>query len=394
MRSTNNSSISSLEDQNRVMAQVLDQGGVSVSSLTAPPIEKSKLAKESRQKPRRRVPRRFPSPRQGPRRRPGSRATLDLPRGGCQEVGRSSEVVATDRPAVAKATGAGQGNVPGNVPQLEIDSGSESTEEAELSEEQLFTQQQQQWLWQQQFRMPLLQDFMNFNPNFPLGAGFMPPAWGFQPQMTGSERVRQARAYEISDDEGEVALPTAVTTAEPEITELVQDQLGEIKESDRVRPEVDQEVAQLLNKYLREASALAEMEKLAKQYPCVGNVELMRVQRLDEEVFQVVEQPYRNTDTALQNIQKAVMGAMSAIAPVLDLALARGRRKQDPQFTALGKEMMDGLQLLAFTQNAISGRRRELLKPQLAPVYAKVMTKSADPGYQNLRVLVSSTTKK
>ena len=66
-------------------------------------------------------------------------------------------------------------------------------------------------------------------------------------------------------------------------------------------------MAALLGRYLRDANSVAEMEKLAKAYLRVSNVEDMM--RLDEEVFQVIDQKFRNGDTSLQ----AVLGAMSAV---------------------------------------------------------------------------------
>ena len=142
------------------------------------------------------------------------------------------------------------------------------------------------------------------------------------------------------------------------------------------------EVASLLERYLKEATVLADMEKLAKSYPRIDNVDNMKAPRLEEEVYQAVEQRVRNTDMALQGIQRGVLAAMSAFAPVLDLTCARARSKEDKELDALGNDMMNGLKLLAHVHNALSSKRREFLKPQLDPAYAKALSKTQDSPTQ------------
>ena len=120
---------------------------------------------------------------------------------------------------------------------------------------------------------------------------------------------------------------------------------------------IHQEMGPLLERYLADAQSVAEMEKLAKNYPRVSNVENMKVPRLDAEVFQFLDQPIRNADQSLQGIQKGVMGAMSAFAPVLDLA-ARGQTSVS-DLDQLSDNLLDGFQLLAHVHKAILSRGSE-----------------------------------
>ena len=94
-------------------------------------------------------------------------------------------------------------------------------------------------------------------------------------------------------------------------------------------------------KYLKETQLTTEMEKLAKDYPGISNGETMKLPRLDKEVFQAVDQKCKNLDWSLQAIQKGLLGAMAAFAPVLELAFARG--SADKELAGLSRGVMDGL---------------------------------------------------
>ena len=104
---------------------------------------------------------------------------------------------------------------------------------------------------------------------------------------------------------------------------------AEVKEQDRVGPNVQEDVAHLLKKFLVEGNSWADLESFAKEFPRTGNVENMRVPRLDEELFPIIEQRAHNLDSAFQTIQKGVLGVMAAVAPILDLTFARSKKDKE-----------------------------------------------------------------
>ena len=69
-------------------------------------------------------------------------------------------------------------------------------------------------------------------------------------------------------------------------------------------------------------------------------------------------------------------------APLLDVIFFRSKDKSDVELDALGENVISGVQLLAQVHNALSTKRRELLKPQLAPVYALTLTNPPDSASQ------------
>ena len=160
------------------------------------------------------------------------------------------------------------------------------------------------------------------------------------------------------------------------IVELLKEQLTRVKEGDKVAPKVEEGLALLLDKYLLESQFGTDMDKLAKQYPRIANVERMKVPRLDTEVYQVIDQRVRNLDQSFQTIQKGLLAALAAMSPVASLAFERAG--DDPELDELGRNLLDSLSLVSHAHNALSGKRREILRPHLAPVYAKALTKGHD----------------
>ena len=254
-------------------------------------------------------------------------------------------------------------------------------------------QQQQNWFWQQpqQFQplpYPQYPQYGNFVPNFIFGM-VDPPAWVEEEEEEPEAEpavgagVEHGPVHDISDDETDEVQPSGPVLPVPEqdggITAgLIDNQLtfSEVKEADKQSAPVQDRVANLLEKYLKDAHSVMEMDRLAKAHPRVANVEAMKVPRLDEEVYQEVDQKSRATDMTFQSIQKGVLGAMSAFAPVLDLVFLR--KQKDKELDKLGEGVMHGLQLLGQVHSALSSRRRENLKTQLSPVYARAICKHTE----------------
>ena len=83
--------------------------------------------------------------------------------------------------------------------------------------------------------------------------------------------------------------------------DMLKEHLSKVKECDKVSSKISEPVAAGIDKFLRDSWYTSEMEKLAKQYPRVHNVEGLKVPKLDVEVFQLLEQGVRNTDQSFQN---------------------------------------------------------------------------------------------
>ena len=414
-RGTNNSTVVSLEDQTRIIQEMSETAGLKSipdkSGKTSS--EKSKVGKKTKPKAKNsaNLPPSGALDIQGPQSlgEPASQAREGRPgrhvtSASGDKTGPSSAKRgggATNHVGPSAAAGSSHGNVPSNdeddmdaihdVTPNQPGASGDSSRQQHGDEEFDVQEYQRQWMlqqhqWQMQFQPFGLNPYGNlgFNPGF--GEFNQIPDWmkevPEQPEegsQTAPGAVRQA-THEISDEEEDSAeaLPQVEREKQDALPQgktatKVKEQLEQVKEADKVSPPLDKEVADLLSNYLRDALILSEMEKLAKKYPRVENCERMRVQRLDAEIFHVIDQTVKGNDQNMQGIQKGILGAMSAFSPVLELVFRR--KADDPELDDLGENIMEGMQLLAYATNALAGKRRDLLKPLLTPVYARAMSK-------------------
>ena len=201
--------------------------------------------------------------------------------------------------------------------------------QAQGKEPILTPQQQQQWLWQQQLHAMQF-PYGNFIPNYNLGGGLLETHWDEEQEELPEGRIRQA-VHEMSEEEEEesgaeddsiLVVPQKGKTAD-----LMKEQLAVVKDCEKIAQDLDQDLAGLLDRYLKDDTSVAEMENFAKSYLRVGNGEWMKVPRLDEEVFQLLDLKHRGTDQAIQGIQRALMASKSALSAVLQLGFKKGVRR-------------------------------------------------------------------
>ena len=305
--------------------------------------------------------------------------------------------------AASQAT-VNQGPLPNKVPSdadngLSAALGSAGSLETYFADEMLRQQQQQhqQWLWQAQMpQFPL--GLGNFVPNFGLGSGLAAANWQEEVEevQEPSGRIRQ-QTHEMSEDEEEsVSDSREASKAQKEegvTAELLKETMAKVKDCNRVTEGIEPQLASLLNRFLKDSKSVTEMEKLGKAYPRIENVEFMKVPRVDEEVSQTLDMRHRNVDQAIQAVQRALMSSIPSLAAVLQLGYSRGAA--DPEMDELGKNVMDSFRLQSFAHNALSTRRKELIKSELSPVYARELSKrqAASPDWLYGGELMDATKK-
>ena len=347
-RGTNNSTVVSLDQQTAVIEEISTLAGLRSSSVMSPiedsAVRANKGEKEKKKRKAKAAQAGTADP-QGP-----VKAAVRNPQGP-RSAGfyqGPSRAASVPGPSETEAEGGpvqGQGrqldDVPGNQPDNEVIDRSGSVDQQdgdeEVEPEDDLERQQQWWLWDQwqRFGQPSAQSpfspYGNYVPNFAFGMLPQAPEWaagGDNAAGPPTARARQA-THEMSEDEEEeiMVIDRPVTQSQQTVKgpeskseTLLKEQLGSVKEADRVSQAASDEVARLLDRYLKDATAVAEMEKLVKLYPRIANLEGMKVQRLDGEIFQAVEQGVKNTDQSFQGVQKAILAAMTAFTPVLRLS--------------------------------------------------------------------------
>ena len=359
---TTNNSVASLEEQSALLSEVLNRKELeTVSKLSDK--ERKKFLKKKKEEM---VKAKSQATPQGPA---GTNVTTAIT---TPVTTAAAAAAGSDTPGVDKTP------VTPVVPAVEDDSVESEGEEIGYSWADI--QAAQARATAQYMQAP---QYGNFVPNFSFGLGAL-PQWGFDwSHFTDQGRPVHAMSEagsEIDSSEGIPVLP--ITPQVPNIKssgilgEFLQEQWTHVKESDRVTPKLDGDLALIFNKILKDSVFTSEMEKLAKSYPRIENIEHMQVPKLDTEVFDVIDQNIRNRDQSLQGIQKAIMAAVTAMAPTIKLAYERA--DTDEELNLLGRQLGESVKLLGYASNAISTKRRDLIKPVLSPVYAKALTKSHD----------------
>ena len=235
----------------------------------------------------------------------------------------------------------------------------------------------------QQFYFP---QQLGFQQPFYPGYGFPPQNFGQEDEdswevetVASSQAVARQDVHELSDDDESVGAGperpeidlSKVKTGK--LAALLKAQHDKVKDEDRVGPKVHAVLAATLNDLFEETKAVTEVEKLAKEYPRVENLEKQVVPRLDSEIFMAVDQATRTADVGLQALQKGVIAAISAMAPIGSLMLERG--EDDTELDTLSSNMADGMKLVALTAGGLSQRRRDILRPKMDLTYAKALGK-------------------
>ena len=227
-----------------------------------------------------------------------------------------------------------------------------------------------------------------------LGQNFVYPDYGpMDAQSVQSEDPWETRSgvstgggrqatHQMSDEEDEeITEVQSVKAPKMDFTNLKSGRMAEILKQrhekthggEKLGPQINETLAGTINDFYVETKVNIELEKLAKDYPRVENVPRLCVPKLDVELFPAVDQTTRQNDVALQNLQKGLVGAISAMAPVASLMVNRG--DADSELEDLCGNMVDAMQMVALVDLGLTNRRRELIKPSMQQTYARALAK-------------------
>ena len=242
-------------------------------------------------------------------------------------------------------------------------------------------------------------DFPHYGfPQFPqpMAGPTWRPDWDTWSAYTESAQSRSASAHPVSDDSddedkpGPEAESEAAVTATPagrqksNLDSLAEGKLARmLKESrekcaadDRMGSDIHDSLAEQIESYFMDmASVGQDLDKMATDYPRPGNVPHMVVPRVDQEVFSGMDAATKGTDAALKTLQKGVIAALAAMAPVGSLMIARG--EADAQLDNLAGNALDAMKTLALVSNGLGTRRKEMIKAGMQGIYAKALPRAS-----------------
>ena len=139
-------------------------------------------------------------------------------------------------------------------------------------------------------------------------------------------------------------------------------------------------MAKVINSYFAEKKYSVELEKITKNFPLIHEATGRHVPEIDSELDMpgVLPQQAKALDTTIKNIQKGCFAAISAIAPLAELALTRGEDDQD--LDAKGNDALQGLKALSLISLGLSVRRKEQLRPLLSEDFKRSMMNAGEDG--------------
>ena len=129
-------------------------------------------------------------------------------------------------------------------------------------------------------------------------------------------------------------------------------------------PPISAGLAAVIERMIVTSVNVKDFDELTAKYPPPKNVTSMSVPPIDAQIKKLLSKNLTTPDDYLQKAQAAIMGAMTAIIPVLELMVDRGE-EGDEELNAHGDSAQDCLNLLAFANNTIVRRRREMLRSHI-----------------------------
>lgn len=165
------------------------------------------------------------------------------------------------------------------------------------------------------------------------------------------------------------------------IENLVKERAGVSASKDKVGPPIADCIAELLKAYLKEPNAENTL-KLMEDYPRPENAEWLQAPTLGSQVAGSIPKRSNNYDKRLRQSQSYISGSLAAMALVLQDIMHRG--KQDPSLMDLAKKVMDAMALSGYVHWDFNAIRKGAIRQVVNPSYAGVFTRRTSSTPENL----------
>lgn len=165
------------------------------------------------------------------------------------------------------------------------------------------------------------------------------------------------------------------------IEDLVKERAGVEQGKDLVGPPVADCIAGLLKTYLKEPSTEA-MLKLVENYPRPANAEWLQSPTVGTQVAASIPRRSNNYDKRLRQSQVILGGSLAAMANVLQDIMYRG--KEDESLLELARKVMDAMALSGYVHYDFNSIRKGAIRQVVNPNYAGVFTRRTSSTPENL----------
>ena len=152
------------------------------------------------------------------------------------------------------------------------------------------------------------------------------------------------------------------------LAEIVQ----ELSNDDDVGPDVNTQLATIFTKLLGSRLPAERIKAKMDENPPPGNVPMMQPPRVNDVLWNSLDQPARELDMKHKRIQAKLTRGLSALARLTETILTHKKTATLPDFTALLERAMTAFALLSSANYELSLRRREVMRFDLNPRFARL----------------------
>ncbi|XP_078350904.1 uncharacterized protein LOC144635696 [Oculina patagonica] len=142
--------------------------------------------------------------------------------------------------------------------------------------------------------------------------------------------------------------------------------------TEHVGPAIDGDLVSLVDKIMREKANEDKLTELKKQYETPENCATLSETKVNQGVWNNLNESARSTDLKFQKVQKSLIKGVIAIVSEVNKLMGSSGRQEDDTVSAL----MDGVLLLANANQELNYSRRELMRPQLNTNYRHLCSPS------------------
>ena len=145
-------------------------------------------------------------------------------------------------------------------------------------------------------------------------------------------------------------------------------------------PPISEHLAGIINKKFHLGLEPAQRKALIDKYLVPGNCSGLYRPRVNHEIWNSLRSCSKIADKSVTMLQDALITASSAVATSIEDLLKSRETKTPLHFQSVVSRQIDIITLLGFISSELSYRRKEALRPSIAPEYKSACSRTTKPS--------------
>ena len=177
-------------------------------------------------------------------------------------------------------------------------------------------------------------------------------------QLVSSNKKRKLNSGEAED--------SGTETEQTKTRNVIDKLTNSLQLKGNTGPAINQELAQLVEKLMREKPSEDKLTELKKLYETPENCDSLTETKVNQGVWNNLDESARSMDLKFQKVQKCLVKGITSVVSIVDTLLLC---EKPPDSETLVTRLMNGVLLFANANQELNLRRREMLRPQLNANY-------------------------